>query len=83
VFALAHVVTIMFYTIQTATKKVVEGDVERPYWLNSSVHLYNTFAAWGDLLTAHRSFSQRSERMSTAITLAYLCYMLLCKHMNG
>jgi hypothetical protein len=77
------VVTIMFYTIQTATKAMVEGDVERPPWLNVSVHLYNTAAAWGDLLTSHRSFSRTSERLSSVLVLLYVCYIQLCRHMNG
>jgi hypothetical protein len=65
------------------TQAMVEGDVERPSWLNSSVHLYNTFAAWGDLLTSHRSFSRRAERMSSAMVFVYVCYIQLCRHMNG
>lgn len=83
VFALAHVVTIMFYTIQTATRSMVEGDVERPPWLNVSVHLYNTVVVWADLLTSHRTFSRTSERMSSGLVLAYTCYLQLCCHMNG
>ena len=73
----------MFYTIQTATRALVEGDAERPPWLNASVHLYNAAAAWGDLLTAHRTFSARSERVSSALVFAYVCYIQLCRHMNG
>ncbi|GBF96807.1 hypothetical protein Rsub_09663 [Raphidocelis subcapitata] len=82
-FALAHVVTIMFYTIQTATQAMVEGDVVRPPWLNSSVHACNTVVAWADLLTSARSFSRRSERMSSVVVLAYVCYLQLCRQMNG
>lgn len=82
-FALAHVVTIMFYTIQTTTKSLVEGGVDRPPWLNSSVHLYNSAAAWADLLTSHRTFSRSSERLSSVLVFAYLCYIQLCRHMNG
>ena len=57
--------------------------MERPPWLNSSVHLYNTAAAWGDLLTSHRSFSRRSERMSSVMIVVYLAYLQLCRYMNG
>ncbi|KAI8463301.1 MAG: FAR-17a/AIG1-like protein-domain-containing protein [Monoraphidium minutum] len=83
VFALAHVVTLMFYAIQAATNKVVEGDTERPPWLNASVHLYNSLAVWADLLTSHRSFSASSERLSSVLTATYICYLQLCRQMNG
>lgn len=82
-FALAHVVTIMFYTIQTATKSMVEGGVERPPWLNVTVHLFNTLVAWADMVTAHRSFSRSSERLSSVLVFMYICYIQLCKQMNG
>lgn len=59
------------------------GDVERPHWLNASVHLYNTAAAWGDLVTSRRTFSKSSEKLSSVLVFGYLCYIQLCRHMNG
>jgi hypothetical protein len=85
IFALTHVVTIMFYTIQSTTKLAVEGGhVSRPPWLDVSVHAFNTLVAWADLITSdRRSFSRTSERLSTLLVGAYLGYLMLCRHMNG
>lgn len=85
IFALTHVVSIMFYTIQGTTKMAVEGGhVQRPPWLDVSVHAFNTLVAWADLLTSdRRSFSRRSERLSTLLVGAYLGYLMLCRRMNG
>ncbi|KAF8058861.1 hypothetical protein HT031_005429 [Scenedesmus sp. PABB004] len=85
IFALTHVVSIMFYTIQSTTKLAVEGGhVARPPWLDVSVHGLNTLVAWADLITSdRRSFSRTSERLSTVLVAAYLAYLLLCRQMNG
>jgi hypothetical protein len=73
------------HSTQGATGDAVEGgDIQRPPWLNSSVHALNTVAAWVDLLvSARRTFSRRSERLSSCLVLLYLSYILLCRHMNG
>jgi hypothetical protein len=85
IFALTHVVSIMFYTIQGTTKLAVEGGhVQRPPWLDVSVHAFNTLVAWADLMTSERrTFSRTSERLSTVLVAAYLGYLMLCRHMNG
>lgn len=85
IFALTHVVSIMFYTIQSTTKAAVEGGhIQRPPWLDLSVHAFNTLVAWADLLTSsQRTFSKTSERLSMGLVAVYLHYILLCRHMNG
>lgn len=85
IFALTHVVSIMFYTIQSTTKMAVEGGhVTRPPWLDVSVHAFNTLVAWADLISSdRRTFSRRSERLSCVLVATYLGYLMLCRHMNG
>lgn len=85
IFAFTHVVSIMFYTIQSTTKMAVEGGhVVRPPWLDVSVHAFNTMVAWADLITSdRRTFSRASERLSSVLVLVYLSYLMLCRHMNG
>ena len=85
IFAFTHVVSIMFYTIQSTTKMAVEGGhVVRPPWLDVSVHAFNTMVAWADLITSdRRSFSRTSERLSSVLVMGYLSYLMLCRHMNG
>lgn len=85
IFAFTHVVSIMFYTIQSTTKLAVEGgNVQRPPWLDVSVHAFNTMVAWADLITSdRRTFSQTSERLSSVLVTVYLFYLMLCRHMNG
>lgn len=71
-------------TPQATTKMAVEGGYSRPPWLDVSVHALNTAVAWADLLTSkQRSFSRRSERLSSVLVGAYLAYILVCRHMNG
>lgn len=85
IFAFTHVVSIMFYTIQGTTKMAVEGGhVNRPPWLDVSVHAFNTMVAWADLITSdRRTFSRTSERLSSVLVVVYLCYLMLCRYMNG
>uniref|UniRef100_A0A383VU37 Uncharacterized protein n=1 Tax=Tetradesmus obliquus TaxID=3088 RepID=A0A383VU37_TETOB len=85
IFAFTHVVSIMFYTIQGTTKLAVEGGhVQRPPWLDVSVHAFNTLTAWADLISSdRRSFSRTSERLSSVLVVVYLSYLMLCRHMNG
>jgi len=85
IFAFTHVVSIMFYTIQSTTKMAVEGGhVVRPPWLDVSVHAFNTMVAWADLITSdRRTFSKTSERLSSVLVMVYLGYLMLCRHMNG
>jgi hypothetical protein len=85
IFAFTHVVSIMFYTIQSTTKMAVEGGhVTRPPWLDVSVHAFNTMVAWADLITSdRRTFSRTSERLSSVLVVTYLSYLMLCRHMNG
>jgi hypothetical protein len=85
IFAFTHVVSIMFYTIQSTTKLAVEGGhVQRPPWLDVSVHAFNTLTAWADLISSdRRTFSRTSERLSSVLVVVYLSYLMLCRHMNG
>ncbi|KAK9839410.1 hypothetical protein WJX81_000507 [Elliptochloris bilobata] len=85
VFGLANAVTIMFHVLQWTTRDVVEGgDVERPFWLGASVHIFNAVTAWLDLLLgAPRSFSARARQMSTAFTLVYTQWILVCRVANN
>ena len=53
-------------------------------WPGSSVHVFNAVTAWLDLLLgAPRSFSARSRQMSTAITLVYTQWILVCRVANN
>eukprot|EP00878_Enallax_costatus_P012817 GHUV01013384.1.p1 GENE.GHUV01013384.1~~GHUV01013384.1.p1 ORF type:complete len:309 (+),score=54.59 GHUV01013384.1:308-1234(+) len=85
IFAFTHVVSIMFYTIQGTTKLAVEGGhVQRPPWLDVSVHAFNTMVAWADLISSdRRTFSRTSERLSSVLVMVYLSYLMLCRYMNG
>lgn len=85
IFAFTHVVSIMFYTIQSTTKLAVEGgNVQRPPWLDVSVHAFNTMVAWADLITSdRRTFSKTSEQLSCVLVTVYLFYLMLCRYMNG
>jgi hypothetical protein len=85
IFAFTHVVSIMFYTIQGTTKMAVEGgNVQRPPWLDVTVHAFNTMVAWADLISSdRRTFSRTSERLSCVLVMMYLAYLMLCRHMNG
>lgn len=85
-FALAHVVTIMFWALQTTTGACVEGaHIQRPWWLEPSVHILNSVAAWGDLLTAPggRRFSSRAQRLSVALVIGYMAYITAARRFNG
>ena len=51
-YALAHVVTLMFIAIQSTTKGAVEGGhLQRPWWLDASVHKLNVLAVHLDMMT--------------------------------
>lgn len=84
-FGCAHVVTIMFHVIQASTRDVVEeGAIQRPPWLDVSVHKLNTVVVWLDLLLAPpKAFSKRAERLSVALVLVYTAWILTCRFFNG
>lgn len=86
-FGLAHVVTLMFFAIQSATHNKgmseAEDKSERPWWLGASTHKLNAVAAWADMISSRRTFSQSSRRLSTLLVSFYLFYMQLCRQMNG
>ena len=77
-FGLANTVTAMFYAVENATQGLVEGGaIERPWWLDLSVHAANSGVAWIDLLIVEeRSFSGRSRHLALGMALAY-CFWLL------
>lgn len=53
-------------------------------WPGSSVHVFNAVTAWLDLLLgAPRSFSARSRQMSTAFTMVYTQWILVCRVANN
>jgi hypothetical protein len=88
-FCLAHVVTLMFHLIQSATGgKAVEGaHIDRPPWLDASVHRLNTAAAWLDvaLITPRggRSFSRSGEKLSACLVALYCLVLLSARLLNG
>ena len=75
----------MYYTIDAATKQVVEGGkVQRPPWLGVSVHLLNAVVAWTDLLVSDsRSFSARARTMSVVFVLGYSYWLFLLRYVSG
>lgn len=89
VFCFAHVVTLMFHIIQSATGgKAVEGaHIDRPPWLDASVHRLNAAAAWFDvaLLTPRggRSFSRSGERLSALLVALYCSVLAASRFLNG
>jgi hypothetical protein len=89
VFCFAHVVTLMFHIIQRATGgKAVEGaHLDRPPWLDASVHRLNSLAVWVDvaLLSERgaRSFSRSGERLSIFLVALYCAVLASSKWLNG
>jgi hypothetical protein len=89
VFCFAHVVTLMFHAIQSATGgRAVEGaHIDRPPWLDASVHRLNVAAAWLDVavLTPRggRSFSRSGERASALLASLYCALLLAARLLNG
>lgn len=84
-FGLANTVTAMFYAIENTTQGCVEGgEIERPPWLDVSVHLANTAVAWVDLLIVEqRSFCGRSRHLAAMLAVVYCAWLLLVRQING
>lgn len=84
-FGLANTVTVLFYTVESATKGLVEGGlIDRPVWLQFAVHAGNSLTAWGDLLLAEqRSFSPSSRRTAVALGLGYGAWLLVVRSQFG
>jgi hypothetical protein len=90
VFCFAHVVTLMFHLIQRAQgrERAVEGaHIERPPWLDASVHRLNAAAAWMDIALlaprGGRSFSASGERLSQVLVAFYCSLLAASKALNG
>jgi hypothetical protein len=90
VFCFAHVVTLMFHLIQSAQgrERAVEGaHIDRPPWLDASVHRLNAAAAWFDvaLLTPRggRSFSASGEMLSRRLVALYCAMLAASRALNG
>jgi hypothetical protein len=68
-----------------ASQGCVEGgEIERPVWLDVSVHLANTAVAWVDLLIVEqRSFCGRSRHLAAMLAVVYCAWLLLVRQING
>ena len=78
---MANTVTAMFYAVENATQGLVEGGaLNRPWWLDLSVHAGNAGVAWVDLvIVEERSFCGRSRHLALALALAYCGWLLLVR----
>ena len=56
-----------------------------PWWLELGLHVFNSIAALLDLAVCLpvRTFSSKSEQLSTAITVSYVLFMIACRHYMG
>ena len=81
VFPLANIVTILFYGVLKQFPSPIEGaSVERPPFLDFSVHALNFVFAWGDmLLSKNRTFSPRATYLGTICCISYTAWMLIIK----
>mmetsp|Transcript_14494 Transcript_14494/g.46086 ORF Transcript_14494/g.46086 Transcript_14494/m.46086 type:complete len:229 (+) Transcript_14494:60-746(+) len=84
IFALAITITILYHVIKYSGQKVVEGGkVERPPWLDFTVHVGNSVIACVDLILCKRSFSKLAEKLCLAIAASYLLWIMVVKEVTG
>lgn len=84
-FGIANTVTALFFAIEKSTKGLVEGgQLQRPAWLNLTVHVANSVVAWVDLvIVEERSFQGSSRHLALVLAVAYCCWLLLVRQFFG
>lgn len=83
-FPLACTVTIMFQIVKKTTKEAVEGGhIVRPFWLDFTVHYWNSLIALADLLVSrNRTFSRRAQNIALSIAFFYIVWIHVVKVFN-
>lgn len=84
-FGLANTVTVLYYAIESSTRGLVEGgQKDRPWWLASSVHLFNSVVAWVDLfIVEERNFCGKSRHLALFLGLMYTVWLLIVYKVFG
>lgn len=85
VFGMANTVTILYYAIESTTNGLVEGGKEdRPWWLATSVHVFNSVVAWTDLfIVEERNFCGKSRHLAMTFGLLYTAWLLVVYKVFG
>lgn len=83
-FPLACTVTILFQIIKRATQEAVEGGhIQRPFWLDFTVHYWNSLITLVDLaFSRNRTFSRRSQNIALSIAFFYIVWIHVVKMFN-
>ncbi len=67
-FVMANVVTVMYYGVMQQFPAPIEGsNLDRPPYLNLSVHLFNAFIAWADLFITNNMLLSGSVMKASCI----------------
>ncbi|QDZ18727.1 hypothetical protein A3770_02p12450 [Chloropicon primus] len=85
VFTMSNVVTFMYYGVMQQFSDPIEGsNVDRPPYLNISVHLINCVTSWIDLLTTkNMSLCGDTIKATWAYGLTYTAWMHFIKNHTG
>jgi len=83
-FPLACTVTIMFQIVKKTTKEAVEGGhIARPFWLDFTVHYWNSMIALVDLLASrNRTFSRKAQNIALSMAFFYIVWIHVVKVFN-
>ncbi|KAL3678402.1 hypothetical protein R1sor_021358 [Riccia sorocarpa] len=97
-FPLANVITLMYWLILVITMKPVDVEVDggvhrtvthglrspvaAPWYINLTVHLFNTIIAWVDITICERSFRPRASAICYAFGITYVCWSQYASSVN-
>ena len=84
-FTMSNVVTIMYYGIHQRFDSPIEGShLDRPPYMNLSVHLFNAMIGWFDLLTtSNMNLCSVTIKYTYLYGLVYTVWMQFLKHYTG
>ncbi|BBN18992.1 hypothetical protein MPTK1_8g07110 [Marchantia polymorpha subsp. ruderalis] len=96
VFPIANAISILYWGILILTMKPVEeeidGNIRRtvthglqssaPWYINLTVHLFNSIIAWVDISISERTFRTRAFFLSFAFAVGYICWSQYATSIN-
>lgn len=85
VFTMSNVVTIMYYGVMQQFSAPIEGsNLDRPPYLNLSVHAINCLTSWIDIVTTNNmNLCGQTIRLTWAYGLIYTAWMQFIKNHTG
>ncbi|KAL2610110.1 hypothetical protein R1flu_028683 [Riccia fluitans] len=97
-FSIANVITILYWSILVITMKPVDVEVDggvhrtvthglrsaaaAPWYINLTVHLFNSIIAWIDISISERSFRPRAFATCYAFAIGYICWSQYASSIN-